>query len=89
MAPARQMAIHPSVQEAEMRCWKQRRELVKLIQVDKKKAANPADLALCERVRAAAMDDFAEFENLLTFPEVNALFCRGALHFNQPARKRR
>jgi hypothetical protein len=78
--------ISPSeVREAERGLRAHCAVLVKLIQVDEVKAANPADIALCARVREAAFGNYPEFENLLTFPEVNALFNRGALHFRQPA----
>ncbi len=74
------------VREAEHRCRLQMQHNAKLIRMSKSTAGNPADVALCERVVTAGKGDFAEFENLLTFPEVRALFNRGALFF-RPARR--
>lgn len=73
------------VREAERFCAAQRQALAKLLKMDAVKAENPADVALCERMIEAAKNNYAEMENLMTFPEVSALFARGALHFNRVA----
>jgi hypothetical protein len=78
-------ATPSDIREAERHLAAHCRAMVKLIQVDEARAHNPADIALANRVRAAALGDYHEFENLLTFPEVVRLFNRGALHFRQPA----
>jgi hypothetical protein len=67
--------------KAEIDCRDQRKELCKRVLIETRPGDSPADFAMCVRVRDAARADFAEFENLLTFPEVNSLFCRGFLHF--------
>jgi hypothetical protein len=73
------------VPKAEAFCRAQRRDNARTcLRVDKRKAAGPADVAMCERVAAAAAGDFAEFENLLRFPEVTVLFQRGALFYRPP-----
>lgn len=81
--PMRVHAIHPDVQAAETYAVRQRRAGLHLLTADRRIAHNPADIAMCERVVAAAKNDPGEFEHLITFPEVNALFCRGALYFSR------
>lgn len=82
----RVMAIHTDVLKAEDYALRQRRAGLQFLKMDKKAAGNPADVAMCERVMDAAKTDPGEFENLITFPEVNALFCRRALFFKRTAR---
>lgn len=77
----RVVQIHTEVLKAEDYALRQRRAGLKFIRMDKKVAGNPADIAMCERVVDAAKTDPGEFENLVTFSEVNALFCRRALYF--------
>lgn len=71
------------VPAAEAAAREQRRQLARLIKMDKKRAGNPADIAMCERVIAAARDNFKEYESLLRFAEVNRLFARGALYMGR------
>lgn len=74
--------LSPSdVPKAEAAARAQRHAGCKYLRMSKRKAANPADVALCERVTAAAAHNFIEFEKLLAFPAVNALFSRGALFY--------
>lgn len=82
-APAASGAIHPDVHKAELFAFHQRRAGLRFLKMSKRIAGNPADVAMCERVVAAAKDDPGEFENLITFAEVNALFCRGALFYQR------
>ncbi len=69
------------VPKAEAFARAQRVAGARFLRMDKKRAANPADIAMCERVIAAGRTNAVEYENLLQFPEVNALFCRRALFY--------
>lgn len=82
-APARSAEIHTDVIKAETYAAHQRRVGLRFIQIDRRLAENPADIAMCERVADAARNDPGEFENLISFPEVNRLFCRGAIYFKR------
>lgn len=76
-----QGGIHPDVVAAETYAWRQRKAGGQFLRLKKSKGLSPADLALAERVVDAAKNDFGEFENLITFPAVNALFVRGILFY--------
>lgn len=81
--PQRVTPIPTQVLQAEDFALRQRRAGLQFLKMSAELAANPADIAMCERVVAAARTDPGEFENLITFPEVNALFCRRALYFDR------
>lgn len=84
MPRAQRVAQIPTqVLQAEDFALRQRRAGLQFLKMSAKVAGNPADVAMCERVLQAAKEDPGEFENLITFTEVNALFCRGALYFRR------
>lgn len=82
-APAPSAEINTDVIKAEDFCFRQRRHGLRYLKMSKRIAGNPADIAMCERVVTAAKEDPGEFEKLITFAEVNALFCKGALYYQR------
>ncbi len=56
----------------------------KWLRVDESKV-HPDDRRLVDRVMATVGGDGKAFEKALSYPPVNQLFVRGALHFEQPA----
>lgn len=75
-------AIATSVLEAEAFAHRQRRHGLRYLKMNKTRCANAGDVSMAQRV-IASKDDPGEFENLITFPEVNALFCKGALFYSR------
>ena len=73
----------PEVREAERIAKAQRIAAGKWLRVDESKIASPKDMMLLHRVRAAAADGSAVFDEMLHDRDVNRLFNDGALYFER------
>jgi hypothetical protein len=70
------------VKEAERIAKAQRVAAGRYLRVDESKIASPKDMMLLHRVRAAAAEGSAVFDEMLHDRDENRLFNNGALSFN-------
>lgn len=71
------------VMEAERLCKAERMAAGRWLQVDESKVTSPKDIMLVRRVRAAAADQSAAFDEMLRDRDVNRLFNDGAFYFER------
>jgi hypothetical protein len=71
------------VREAERLSKIQRIQAGRWLRVDENKITSPKDMMLLHRVRAAAAEQSATFDAMLSDMDVNRLFNDGALHFER------
>lgn len=74
----------PDVKEAERLSKVQRIQAGRWLHVDECKVTSPKDMMLLHRVRAAAEEQSATFDAMLSDPDVNRLFNDGAWFFERP-----
>ena len=74
----------PEVREAERMAKAQRIAAGRWLRVDESKVTSPKDMMLLHRVRAAAAEQSATFDAMLSDLDVNRLFNDGALYFEHP-----
>lgn len=70
--------------EAERVAKAQRIDAARWLQFDETKITSPKDIMLLHRVRAAAAERSATFDEMLRDRDVNWLFNDGALSFDRP-----
>ena len=74
----------PEVREAERIAKAQRIAAGRWLLVDESKVTSPKDTMLLHRVRAAAAEGSATFDEMLSDRDVSRLFNDGALYFERP-----
>jgi len=68
------------IAEAERLCKVQRLNNAKFLRFDETKCASARDVMLLHRYRAAAADRSDAFDKMVSDPDVNRLFCDGAIY---------